>query len=161
MRANPSPYAANLYELLPLFHGTLIKKPGMMVSIRTNEGATAVREAINALQRQAPLSGLMLSSGMSAAAADLVNDQRQTGNMGHTGSDGSSPGSRLNAHGSWQMSYSENVDSVRFSRVETSWSISSSTTVCPIADTVTTFSTRTRTSSGLRAARTRSCDRCA
>jgi uncharacterized protein YkwD len=110
VRANPSPYAANLYELLPLFHGTLIKKPGMMVSIRTNEGAPAVREAINALQRQAPLSGLMLSSGMSAAAADLVNDQRQTGNMGHTGSDGSSPGSRLNAHGSWQMSYSENVD---------------------------------------------------
>jgi uncharacterized protein YkwD len=110
VRANPPAYAANLSALLPLFNGTLIKKPGMTVSIRTNEGASAVREAIGALQRQAPLSGLTLSAGMSAAAADLANDQRQTGNMGHAGSDGSNPGSRLNAHGTWQMMYSENVD---------------------------------------------------
>lgn len=110
VRANPSAYASNLSALLPLFTGNLIKKPGMTVAIRTNEGASAVREAINALQHQAPLPGLTLSSGMSAAAADLASDQRQTGNMGHTGSDGSSPGSRLNAHGTWQMSYSENVD---------------------------------------------------
>jgi len=110
VRANPSAYAANLSALLPLFNGNLIKKPGMTVSIRTNEGASAVREAIAVLQRQAPLTGLTLSTGMSAAAADLANDQRRTGNMGHTGSDGSSPGSRLSAHGTWQMSYSENVD---------------------------------------------------
>jgi uncharacterized protein YkwD len=110
VRANPSAYAANLSALLPLFNGNLIKKPGMTVLIRTNEGASAVREAIGALQRQSPMSGLALSPGMSAAAADLANDQRQTGNMGHTGSDGSNPGSRLNAHGSWQMTYSENVD---------------------------------------------------
>jgi uncharacterized protein YkwD len=110
VRANPSAYAANLSALLPLFNGNLIKKPGMTVSIRTNEGTAAVREAIAVLQRQAPLSGLTLSSGMSAAAADLANDQRRTGAMGHSGSDGSSPGSRLSAHGTWQMSYSENVD---------------------------------------------------
>lgn len=30
--------------------------------------------------------------------------------MGHAGSDGSNPGSRLNAHGDWQMAYSENID---------------------------------------------------
>src|SRR4051812_5840182 len=95
VRANPSAYAANLSALLPLFNGNLIKKPGMTVSIRTNEGASAVREAIAALQRQAPLPALTLSSGMSAAAADLASDQRRTGAMGHTGSDGSSPGSRL------------------------------------------------------------------
>ena len=55
VRANPSAYAANLSVLLPLFNGKLIKKPGMTVSIRTNEGASAVREAISALQRQAPI----------------------------------------------------------------------------------------------------------
>jgi uncharacterized protein YkwD len=110
VRANPSAYAANLSALLPLYNGNLIKKPGMTVSIRTNEGAAAVREAIAALQRQSPLPSLTLSSGMSAAAADLANDQRRTGAMGHTGGDGSSPGSRLGAHGTWQMSYSENVD---------------------------------------------------
>lgn len=110
VRTNPSGYAANLSALLPLFNGTLIKRPGSTVSIRTNEGATAVREAIAALQRQAPVPSLVLSSGMSAAAQDLANDQRRTGDLGHTGSDGSSPGSRLGAHGSWQQSYSENVD---------------------------------------------------
>jgi uncharacterized protein YkwD len=110
VRAAPSAYAAHLSALLPLFNGNLIKKPGMTVSIRTTEGANAVREAIAALQRQAPLPPLSLSSGMSAAAADLANDQRRTGQMGHTGSDGSSPGARLSAHGTWQMSYSENVD---------------------------------------------------
>lgn len=109
-RTNPAAYAANLSALLPLFNGNLISKPGMTVSIRTNEGAGAVREAIAALQRQAPVPPLALSSGMSAAAADLANDQRRTGDLGHTGSDGSNPGSRLNAHGSWQQSYSENVD---------------------------------------------------
>lgn len=110
VRANPAGYVANLSALLPLFNGTLIKKPGMTVSIRTNEGAAAVREAINALQHQAPVPTLTLASGMSAAAGDLANDQRRTGELGHTGSDGSSPGTRLNAHGSWQQSYSENVD---------------------------------------------------
>lgn len=110
VRANPAGYVANLSALLPLFNGNLIKKPGMSVSIRTNEGAAAVREAIAALQRQAPVPTLTLSSGMSAAAADLANDQRRTGELGHTGSDGSNPGSRLNAHGTWQQSYSENVD---------------------------------------------------
>src|SRR3954470_24228318 len=35
VRANPPAYAANLSALLPLFNGTLIKKPGMTVSIRT------------------------------------------------------------------------------------------------------------------------------
>lgn len=110
VRANPAGYAANLSALLPLFNGTLIRKPGMSVSIRTTEGASAVREAIAALQRQAALPALTLSGGMNLAAADLANDQRRTGQLGHTGSDGSSPASRLNAHGSWQVSYSENVD---------------------------------------------------
>ena len=110
VRANPSAYATYLSELVPLFNGKLIKKPGMTVTIRTNEGATAVREAINALQRQAPVPPLTLSSGMSTAAAELATDQQRTGNLGHSGSDGSSPGSRLNKYGTWQQSYSENVD---------------------------------------------------
>ena len=110
VRANPSAYAAHLSALLPLFNGNLIKKPGMNVSIRTNEGAAAVREAISALQHQAPVPPLALSSGMSAAAAELAVDQQRTGSMGHTGSDGSSPGSRLSRYGTWQQSYSENVD---------------------------------------------------
>jgi uncharacterized protein YkwD len=82
----------------------------MSVPIRTEEGASAVREAVAALQRQTPLTGLTLSAGMSLAAADLAHDQRHAGQLGHTGSDGSTPASRLNAHGTWQMSYSENVD---------------------------------------------------
>ncbi|HEY4306895.1 MAG TPA: CAP domain-containing protein [Gemmatimonadaceae bacterium] len=110
VRTNPSGYASYLSALLPLYNGTLIRKPGLTVLIRTNEGPSAVREAIAALQHQTALTPVTLSSGMSTAAADLANDQRQTGNMGHAGSDGSNPGSRLNAHGGWQMAYSENID---------------------------------------------------
>jgi uncharacterized protein YkwD len=109
-RSNPSAYATKLSQLLPLFEGTLLRRPGTRAAIRTQEGAAAVREAIDALHRQAAVPTLALSAGMSRAAGDLAADQGRTGHLGHTGSDGSDPGSRISRYGAWGVSYAENVD---------------------------------------------------
>lgn len=109
-RANPAAYAANLSALLPLFSGTLFRRPGAPAPIRTQEGPAAVREAINALNRQPALGSLSLSSALSNAARDLATDQARTGALGHTGSDGSSPATRITRYGRWNTAYNENVD---------------------------------------------------
>ncbi len=109
VRTNPAGYAKHLSEMLPMFDGMLLRRPGR-IAVRTQEGAAAVREAIDALRRQTPLAPLAGSSAIANAARDLANDQRRTGNIGHTASDGSTPGTRLDRYGSWMGSYGENVD---------------------------------------------------
>jgi uncharacterized protein YkwD len=109
-RGNPAAYAAKLEAMLPLYNGNLRRQPGSNVSIRTQEGAAAVREAIDVLRRQKPVPILALSDGLSRAAGDLAADQARTGALGHTGSDGSSPGDRISRYGKWGVSYAENVD---------------------------------------------------
>jgi uncharacterized protein YkwD len=110
VRGNPPAYAAKLEQMLPLFSGNLRRQPGSNVSIRTQEGAAAVREAIDVLRSQKPLPALTLSDGLSRAAGDLAADQARTGALGHTGSDGSSPGDRISRYGKWGYTYAENVD---------------------------------------------------
>jgi uncharacterized protein YkwD len=108
-RINPSGYAKHLSDLIPMFDGTLRRRPGA-VSVRTNEGAAAVREGVNALLSQTAVPVLVLNDRLSQAARDLVADQSRTGNLGHTGTDGSTPGTRIARYGTWGVSYSENVD---------------------------------------------------
>lgn len=108
-RVNPSEYAKHLSEMIPLFNGTLRRRPGS-VSIRTTEGVAAVREGVNALLGQTAVPALVLNERLSQAARDLVTDQTRTGGLGHTGSDGSTPGTRISRYGTWGVSYSENVD---------------------------------------------------
>jgi uncharacterized protein YkwD len=109
-RASPQAYSAHLTELLPLFSGNLIRRPGWPYPVQTNEGASAVREAISALATQSSVPLLSLSDALSQAARDLANDQSRTGDIGHTGSDGSSPESRISRYGTWGISFSENAD---------------------------------------------------
>ena len=108
-RSSPSAYSAHLSELLPLFNGTLLRRPGSSVAVRTTEGAAAVREAISALRNQAPVPTLTMNPSLSDAARELATDQSRTGSVGHTASDGSTPAVRINRHGTWGVSYSENV----------------------------------------------------
>jgi uncharacterized protein YkwD len=110
VRTNPAAYAANLEALLSTYNGTLTKRPGWPMAVRTNEGASAVREAIAALRAQARLNALAANDGLSRAARDLAIDQGRTGNVGHTASDGSSPSSRISRYGTWGVSTAENVD---------------------------------------------------
>jgi uncharacterized protein YkwD len=109
-RANPPGYSAYLSQLLPGFSGNLLRRPGWPAPVQTQEGAAAVREGIDALKSQIPVPVLSLSSALSLAARDLALDQARTGGIGHNASDGSTPASRMARYGTWDVSYSENVD---------------------------------------------------
>jgi uncharacterized protein YkwD len=92
-RENPSLYATFFAESRP-FH---------MI-----EHGHAVDEAVRFLKRARPLQPLTLSTGMSRAAADHCAEQVE-GQLGHDGSDRSSPGDRISRYGNWSVSWGENI----------------------------------------------------
>ena len=107
-RTNPQAYAAKLENLTKYFQGDLLKIPGR-IPLKTQEGVSAVNEAISYLKSVSPVSPLTASSGMSKAAADHVKDQGPGGQLGHTGSDGSQPWDRLKRYGEWKQIVAENI----------------------------------------------------
>jgi uncharacterized protein YkwD len=92
-RENPSLYATFVAESRP-FH---------MI-----EHGHAVDEAVRFLKRARPLQPLTLSTGMSRAAADHCAEQVE-GQLGHDGSDRTSPGDRISRYGNWSVSWGENI----------------------------------------------------
>ncbi|MCL1471951.1 CAP domain-containing protein [Argonema antarcticum] len=108
VRANPAAYAAELERLRRYFDGNLLRIPGK-IPVRTQEGVAVVDEAIQFLRSTPPAPPLSLSSGISQAARDHVNDQGPKGSIGHGGSDGSDPFSRMRRYGSAQGLQAENV----------------------------------------------------
>ena len=92
-RQNPSLYATFVAESRP-FH---------MI-----EHGRAVDEAVQFLKKTRPLQPLSLSSGMSRAAADHCAEQAN-GELGHDGTDRSSPGARIGRYGSWSRTWGENI----------------------------------------------------
>lgn len=108
VRTNPSSYIPILENWKKNFQGNQVKV-GNNTFLQTQEGVKAVDEAINFLKSARPLSALTASKGMSLAAKDLVKDQGSKGTTGHTGSDGSSPFTRMNRYGTWQSSAAENI----------------------------------------------------
>ncbi len=109
-RTNPAAYAAHLEALLPLFDGDVIRRPGSNIGLRTDEGPTAVREAINFLRQQQPLPPMTWADGMWRAARDHVLDQGPSGATGHAGRDGSDMSQRISRYGSWLTTAAENID---------------------------------------------------
>jgi uncharacterized protein YkwD len=109
VRRDPSAYAAVLEEMLPHFDGELLRRPGAGVTIRTREGAAAVREAVRALRATPPLSPLRYSMGLSRGARDHVRDQGARGQTGHSGSDASSASERVDRYGRWNGTLTENI----------------------------------------------------
>ena len=107
-RTNPNAYSAKLVQLKQYFDGEIIRRPGE-VGIITQEGVSAVNEAINFLRSASPVSELSPSRGMSLGARDHVSDQGPKGALGHTGSDGSQPWDRVSRYGEWQISVGENI----------------------------------------------------
>jgi uncharacterized protein YkwD len=114
VRTNPASYVSDLSQLLPLFSGNLLSRPGWPAPVVTAEGPAAVRGAITALRGQPMVSPLSVARGLAMAARDLTADQARSGNVGHTASDGSSPSDRISRYGTWSVSYSENVDYGQF-----------------------------------------------
>ena len=107
-RRDPAAYASHLEQLLPRFDATLLERPGRP-HLRTEEGAAAVREAIAALQSRGPVGPLRFSDGLTAAAADHVEDQGPVGGLEHLGTDGSDPADRASRYGQWVGAMAENI----------------------------------------------------
>lgn len=92
-RENPKLYASFIAESRPLH----------MI-----EHGRAVDEAIHFLNKSRPLPPLTLSPGMCHAAADHCAEQ-VAGQLGHDGTDRSSPGDRISRYGSWSTTWGENI----------------------------------------------------
>ena len=80
------------------------------VNMMTIEGAAAVNEAITFLKNQAPLpTPLTFSDALWSACRDLGEDQAVTGSTGHTGSDSSTPFTRMERYATVTYPAGENV----------------------------------------------------
>lgn len=98
-RADPQDYKHGLEHYRSFFHANLLRYPGLNTDIETEEGVGVVNETIAYLDRQKPLGEVQPSMLLRAAAAEHLADQARTGGTGHDGSDGSSPGVRVQRMG--------------------------------------------------------------
>lgn len=108
VRSNPTAYAAHLEQLRPFFADKKFQPPGRPAFI-TEEGVSALDDAIAFLRAAKPLSTLNISRGMCMGANVLVKDQGPTGNTGHRGSDASLCEQRVNRYGTWNDAIGENL----------------------------------------------------
>ena len=108
-RTEPRRYAGYVQELRRQFQGKSYRMPGSEAMVMTAEGVAALDEAVRFLSAQTPLPALSWSEGLAGAAADLVRDQGQTGEIGHTGSRSGDMKQRIERHGTWTGRIAENV----------------------------------------------------
>ena len=107
-RANPQVYASYLEKLKPLFKGKEYKTETLAVT--TEEGWSAVEDAIAFLRAAKPVGPLSRSEGLSLAAIAHVKDQSGSGATGHkTGSSGGLVEDRVKPFGNWQGGIGENL----------------------------------------------------
>jgi uncharacterized protein YkwD len=98
-RQHPQQYAEQLRDYRRYFEGRLLYLPGDPNGVITNEGVDAVDEAIDFLERQAPLPALSHGQLLELAARDHADEQGPIGALGHVSPDGASPGERVRRHG--------------------------------------------------------------
>ncbi|MEM9540822.1 MAG: pre-peptidase C-terminal domain-containing protein [Cyanobacteria bacterium P01_E01_bin.42] len=107
-RTNPNSYADWLERQRRFFNGNILNLPGED-PVETQEGTAALDEAILYLRSLRPLFPFSRSDGMSRGARDLVADQGQSGEEGHTNSDGLGFAERLSQYGSFSGGAAENL----------------------------------------------------
>lgn len=107
-RTNPAQYLRYLEDFRHYYHGKEIKFSDGQVLV-TNEGVSALEEAIGFVRSMKPMLPLELRKGMILGAKDHVNDLAKTGQSGHRGSDGSITEDRLSRYGKWSDSVGEDI----------------------------------------------------
>ncbi|MEI6141410.1 MAG: CAP domain-containing protein, partial [Mariniphaga sp.] len=108
-RTQPKTYAKFLVEYAKHYSGMDVRFPEE-VTMTTNEGVAAVNEAIKFLNTQKPLQKLTIDKGLCLSAKDMARMQGATSQIGHVGTDGSSPTTRLVRQGDWDGLCIENID---------------------------------------------------
>jgi uncharacterized protein YkwD len=118
-RTNPPKYAKDFIAPRTRYYkGKLYREPwesSDFAGYVRQEGVEAVRECVRAMEETSPISLLRPSKGLTLAAGDHAVDQSRTGNTGHFGSDKSTPSSRMDRYGEWQIILGENVSYGPFS----------------------------------------------
>ncbi|CAK82989.1 unnamed protein product (macronuclear) [Paramecium tetraurelia] len=108
VRQNPTLPIPKLQNLMKLFKGSVLYKPGE-IPLQTNEGTKVIQELIAFLQKQQPLHPLTYEKGLEQACSDHVKDTGPKGVCGHTGTDGSSLSDRIERYGEWNGKIGENI----------------------------------------------------
>jgi uncharacterized protein YkwD len=108
-RSNPVGYAKKLEDFKRHYVGQYIYIAGR-TQVVTQEGVSAVNEAIEFLKSTAPMPLLRVSQGLCAAAKVHAEDQGPKGLVSHEGSDKSTPGERMNRFGTWGAAFGENIE---------------------------------------------------
>lgn len=107
-RTRPQEYAAFLEQARAGYKGKSFQLPGNL-EVTTQEGATALDEAISFLKAARPLTPLGASRGMTLGAGAHVTDQGARGLFGHKGTDGSLCEQRLARFGRLTGAVGENL----------------------------------------------------
>jgi uncharacterized protein YkwD len=107
-RTDPGQYASFLEEWGQYYNDKEIERTGEPTII-TQEGVSAVKEAIRYLRAANALPLLKVSVGMSLAAEDHVKELGPTGKLGHRGLTGSWPTDRINRYGTWNEALGEAI----------------------------------------------------
>lgn len=109
LRENPAAYADVLQQQRRWYQGRLLQIPNQP-GIVTEEGVRALDEAMAALASVRVDPGpVVLSRGLSRAAADHVLDLGRRGLTGHKGADGSEFTRRIERYGAWSGEIGENI----------------------------------------------------
>lgn len=108
-RAHPQAYASYLEKLKPLFNGKEYKPAGQEAAVTTEEGWSAVEDAIKFLRSAKPQGPLTISHGLCLAAQEHCKDQAGTGATGHKGADTGFIEQRVKPFGTWQGAIGENL----------------------------------------------------
>lgn len=108
-RSNPQVYAGYLEKMKPLFKGKMYTAEGTSGPMETQEGWSAVEEAIKFMRAAKPSGPLSVSEGLSLCAKAHVTDQSSTGATGHRGGDKTMVEDRVKPYGSWSGGIGENL----------------------------------------------------
>jgi uncharacterized protein YkwD len=106
LRMNPAIYAQYLEARLKYYQGNVLRLPGQ-IPLRTQEGASAVRQAIRELRASSSAPPLKLERELNSSARDHVRDIGPKGLAQHEGTNGSSPETRVRKYIRGQIAVGE------------------------------------------------------